>query len=94
MCRAFTSAARAAGEPIRGNLHARIRYDRPITVASAAASSAVGMLALGLRLVDLEVVASQFSSVESGNGLRCFCIIGISTKANPQALPVFRSVAR
>src|SRR6516164_5441247 len=43
---------------------------------SAAAIAAWCSLALGPRFVYLEVAASHFFSVESGNGLRCLRVIG------------------
>src|SRR5499425_3063923 len=48
----------------------------PTTGASAAATTALGVLALGPRFVDLEVAASHFFSVKGGNGLRCLRVIG------------------
>src|SRR5262249_27255670 len=43
--------------------------------ASAEAFAARGALALGPRFVNLEVAASYFFSVKSGNGLRCLGVI-------------------
>src|SRR5215831_4500663 len=45
------------------------------TGASTAAITARGALTLGPRFVDLEVAASHFFSVKSGNGLRCLGVI-------------------
>src|SRR5215472_7788276 len=46
------------------------------TAGASAAIVTRGALALGPRFVDLEVAASHFFSVESGNGLRCLGVIG------------------
>src|SRR5215472_4748782 len=65
------------------------------TGASAAAIAARGAFALGPRLVDLEVAASHFFSVESGNGLRCLGVIGHfheSKTARPACLAISHDV--
>src|SRR5262245_24869934 len=46
------------------------------TGAPTTAIAARGALTLGPRFVDLQVAASHFFSVESGNGFRCLGVIG------------------
>src|SRR5215472_1141068 len=65
------------------------------TTGASAAIAARGAFALGPRLVDLEVAASHFFSVESGNGLRCLRVIGHfhkSKTARPACLAISHDV--
>src|SRR6516225_2504552 len=59
------------------------------TGASAGAIAARGALALGPRFVDLEVAASHFFSVESGNGLCCLGVLGHFHKSKTASTACF-----
>src|SRR5215813_9439415 len=65
------------------------------TTWASAAVAARGALTLGPRLVDLEVAAAYFFSVESGNGLCCLSVIGHfhkSKTARPACLAISHDV--